>query len=81
MAFVISGILVSLGFVAMGMLIAFWPETYLRWAQRSAEDYAPWLLRGWNNPQRRLQFTIFGVSSILFGVVFVILVVWIHWFQ
>src|SRR5208283_1799116 len=41
-------ITLSAAFLAVGLIIAFWPATYLRWVRWSrVEHYAPWLVRGW----------------------------------
>jgi hypothetical protein len=71
-------IALSASFLAVGLLIAFWPATYLRWVRWSnVENYAPWLLRGWDG--WRLRIVGFGMA--LFGVTAAILTLWIHWFQ
>jgi hypothetical protein len=73
-------IVVSVGFIAVGLLIAFWPDAYARWVHRSnVERNAPWLVRGldfYSWPCRMV-----GIWIALFGVTAVILSVWIHWFQ
>ena len=43
---------VSAGFVAMGLIIAFWPAAYMRWLRWSNVDrYPRWVLRGWDLSQ------------------------------
>ena len=77
-------IALSAAFVTVGLLIAFWPATYLRWVRWSnVENYAPWVLRGWdlNHGQYGWRFKIVGVGLALFGVTAAVLTVWIHWFQ
>ncbi len=74
----------SAGFIAIGLLIAFRPATYVRWVRWSkVESYAPWLLRGWheNYPYYPWQFRIVGIGMALFGVTTVIATVYILWFQ
>ncbi|HVR25490.1 MAG TPA: hypothetical protein VMU26_19505 [Candidatus Polarisedimenticolia bacterium] len=40
---------VCAGFVAVGLVIAFWPATYMRWLRWSnVHRYAPWVLREWD---------------------------------
>ena len=78
------GIVPSVAFLAVGPLIAFWLATYLRWVRWSkVENYAPWLVRGWdvNHPKYRWGFRIVGIGLALFGVTAAILTVWIHWIQ
>jgi hypothetical protein len=70
----------SAGFMAVGLLIAFWPTTYLQWTRWSnVEHYAPWFFRdgdahGWRSK-------IVGIWMVVFGVIFAILSVYICWFQ
>jgi hypothetical protein len=73
-------IVLSAAFAAVGLLIAFWPATYLRWVRCSnVENYAPWVARGWDVYSWRCG--IVGICMALFGVIAAILTVWIHWFQ
>jgi len=73
-------IVLSAAFVAVGLLIAFWPATYSRWARWSnVEHYAPWFFRGWDAHSWRSR--IVGIWMALFGVIFAILTVYICWFQ
>ncbi len=77
-------VVLSATFLAVGLLIAFWPATYLQWVRWSkVEYYAPWLIRGWdvNHGHYGLRFRIVGIGMALFGVTAAILTVWIHWFQ
>jgi hypothetical protein len=69
------GIVVSAAFLAVGLLMAFWPATYLRWARWSVENCAPWLVRGWdvNHSQYRWGFRMVGTAAVL--------CIWIPWFQ
>jgi len=70
----------SAAFLAVGLLIAFWPTTYSRWARWSnVEHYAPWFFRGWGAHIWRSK--IVGIWMALFGVIFAILTVYICWFQ
>src|ERR1700683_4557534 len=74
----------SAAFVALGLLILFWPNTYLRWVRWSkGKDNAPWWFRGWDVNHLPLPWgiRIFGVVSVLFGITFAVLSIWIHWFQ
>ena len=67
-------------FVAVGVLIAFWPATYLRWLRWSkVERYASWLVRGLDVYSWR--FWIVGIWLALFGIIAAVMVVRIHWFQ
>ena len=78
--FVLCGIVMSAGFLAVGLLIAFWPATYWRWVRWSkVEYYAPWLVRGLDVYSWR--YRIVGIGGALFGITTAILTVWIHWFQ
>jgi hypothetical protein len=73
-------IAVSAAFLAVGLLIAFWPATYLRWVRWSnVEIYAPWVVRGLDVHSWR--FRAGGILMALFGVIFAILTVYICWFQ
>jgi hypothetical protein len=73
-------IVVSAGFLAIGLLIAFWPATYLRWLHWSnVEHYAPWAVRGLD--VYSWWFRMVGIWMALFGVIAAILSVWIHWFE
>jgi hypothetical protein len=77
-------IVLSAAFLALGLLIAFWPATYLRWVRWSnMESYAPWVVRGLDFDQQHYgwRFRIVGFGMALFGVTAAILTVWIHWFQ
>jgi hypothetical protein len=77
------GIVVSAAFLAVGLLMAFWPATYLRWARWSVENCAPWLVRGWdvNHSQYRWGFRMVGIWLALFGITAAVLCIWIPWFQ
>ncbi len=73
-------IALSAAFLAVGLLIAFWPVTYLRWVHSSkVEQYAPWVLRGQN--VHHWNYRIIGVVMAAFGAIAAILTVWVHWFQ
>lgn len=73
-------IFVSAVFVAIGLLIAFWPATYLRWIHWSnVESYAPWLGRGLDVYSWRSRMV--GIAMALFGVVAAILTIYVCWFQ
>ncbi len=77
-------IILSAAFLAVGLLVAFRPATYLRWVRWSKVDYyAPWVVRGWhvNHGEYSWRFRIVGIGMALFGVAAAILTVWIHWFQ
>jgi len=77
-------IALSAAFLAVGLLIAFWPGTYLRWVRWSkVAYYAPWVVRGWDvdHGHDGWRFRIVGIGIALFGVTAAILTVWIHWFQ
>ena len=75
-------IVLSVAFVVIGLLIAFWPATYLRWVRWSkVESYAPWVFRGWDHGHDGWLFRIVGIGMALFGVTAAILTVWIYWFQ
>jgi hypothetical protein len=77
-------ITLSIGFVAVGMLIVFWPTAYLRWIHWSkVEDYAPWLVRGWGITDGHYgwRVRIVGLGMALFGVTFAVLSIWACWFQ
>jgi len=72
------------GFVAIGLLIAFWPATYLRWVRWSkVESYARWVVRGLDFENQRYGWRIrmIGVWLALFGVIAATLTIWIYWFQ
>jgi hypothetical protein len=70
----------SAAFLAVGLLIAFWPATYLQWVRWSnVESYAPWVTRGLD--VYRWRFRIVGIGFALFGITTAIATVWIHWFQ
>ena len=73
-------IVLSAAFVAVGLIIAFWPATYSRWGRWSnVEHFAPRFFRGWDAHSWRSR--IIGISMALFGVIFAILTVYICWFQ
>jgi len=73
-------VVLSAAFLAVGLLIAFWPATYLQWVRWSkVEYYAPWLVRGWDVNSWRCR--IVGIWLALFGVIAAILTVYICWFQ
>jgi hypothetical protein len=75
---------VSAGFVAVGLVIAFWPATYMRWLRWSnVHRYAPWVLREWDLKQDQYgrRFRKLGILFAVFGVIAVVLNVWIYWFQ
>ena len=75
-------IVLSAAFLAVGLLIAFWPATYLRWVRWSkVEYYAPWVVRGWGASHHSWRFRIVGIGMALFGVTAATLTVWIRWFQ
>ena len=76
----IALIVASAAILAVGLLIALLPDTYQRWVHWSkAERYAPSFLEGWDVYSRRSR--MIGVSMAVFGIVAVILSVWICWFQ
>jgi hypothetical protein len=80
LAFFSVAIVLSAAFVAVGLLIAFWPATYARWVRWSdVERYVPWFFRGWNAYAWRSR--IVGIGMALFGVIFAILTVYICWLQ
>jgi len=80
--FGLLGIVVSVAFFAVGLLIAFWPATYLRWVHWSkVECYAPWLVGEANQRMYHWKFRIVGIWLAVFGVTAGILTVWISWFQ
>ena len=77
-------IVMSAAFLALGLLIAFWPATYLRWVRWSkVEHYAPWVVRGFDFKRGHYgwQVRIVGIAFALFGITAAILTVWICWFQ
>jgi len=83
-AFGFFGIILSGAFLAAGLLMAFWPGTYLRWVRWSkVENYAPWLVSGWDlsHPQYCRGFRIVGIGLALFGFTAAVLSVWVPWFQ
>jgi hypothetical protein len=70
----------STAFLAVGLLIAFWPATYSRWVRWSnVEHYAPWFFRGSDIYSWRSRLV--GIWMAVFGVVAAILTVYICWFQ
>jgi hypothetical protein len=76
--------LVSAGFVAVGLIIAFWPATYMRWLRWSNVDrYPRWLLPGSDLGQSQYgrQFRKLGIVFALFGAIATALNIWIYWFQ
>jgi hypothetical protein len=74
------GIVLSAAFLAVGLLIAFWPATYLRWIRWSNVDrYPRWLVGSLDVYSWRSR--IVGIGLGLFGVAAAILTVWISWFQ
>jgi len=75
---------VPAGFVAVGLIIAFWPATYMRWLRWSnVERYAPWVIRGWDlsRDQYGWRFRTLGIMFAVFGVLVAVLNIWIYWFQ
>ena len=77
-------LVVSAGFVAVGLIIAFWPATYMRWLRWSHVDrYQRWELRGWDLSQDQYgwRFRMLGIVFALFGVIAAVLNIWIYWFQ
>jgi hypothetical protein len=76
-------ILLSLAFLAVGVVIAFYPHTYSRWLRRSrAEHYLRYL------PSTFREFDVFswrfrivGIWLALFGLIFAAATVWICWIQ
>jgi hypothetical protein len=77
-------ILLSAAFLAVGLLILFWPGTYLRWVRWSkVGDYGPWKIRGWDvdHPPYPWRVRILGVPCVLFGITAAVLTIWIHYFQ
>ena len=75
-------IVVAVGFVGVGLLMAVWPAAYLRWVRWSkVESYAPWLLRRWDVDHGRWQIKTVGIAAALFGLTAAMLAVFIHWFQ
>jgi hypothetical protein len=75
---------VSSGFVALGLIIAFWPATYMRWLRWSnVHRYAPWALRDWDLSQDHhgWRSRALGIVFALFGVIAAVLNIWIYWFQ
>lgn len=73
-------IVLSAAFLAVGLLIAFWPATYLRWVRWSnVENYAPWFFRGFDVHSWRSR--IVGIWIALFGLIAAILTIYICWFQ
>ncbi len=81
-----SLIILSAAFLAGGLLIVLRPGTYLQWERRvrwsKMEEYAPWVVRGWDDPIRRgSQLKVFGFAMVLFGVTAAVLTVWIYCFQ
>jgi hypothetical protein len=76
------GVVVSAAFVAMGLLMALWPGTYLRWVRWSkVESYAPWLVRARDPDHSGWQIKIIGIALALLGITAVVLWVYIRWFQ
>ncbi len=77
-------IVVSAGFVAVGLIIAVWPATYMRWLRWSKVDrYPRWVLRGWDLSQDRYgwRFKMLGIVCALFGVIAAVVHIRIYWFQ
>jgi hypothetical protein len=75
---------ISASFIAVGMLIIFSPATYMRWVRWSnAQRHSRWVLRGWdlNKDEYSWQFKVPGVLCAFFGVVAIVLSVWIFWLQ
>jgi hypothetical protein len=75
---------VSTGFVAVGLIIAFWPATYMRWLRWSKVDrYPPWVLCGWDlsKDQDGWRFRMLGIMFAVFGVIVAVRSIWIYWFQ
>ena len=78
-SFLALGVL-SAAFIAVGLLIAFWPTTYLRWVRWSNVDqYAPSFFRGFD--VRNWRSRVVGIWMALFGVIAAILTIYICWFQ
>jgi len=81
--FTFFGIVLYAAFLAVGLLMAFWPATYLRWVHWSrVENYAPWLVResDVNRPHYRWGLRIVGIGMALFGVTTAVMAAWIPWF-
>jgi len=73
-------IVLSAAFLAVGLLIAFWPAAYSRWVRWSnVGNYAPWFFRRWDVYSWR--YRIVGLWLALFGVIAATLTVYICWFQ
>jgi hypothetical protein len=74
------GLALSAGFLAIGLLIAFRPATYLRWVLWSRADRFPqWLVASEDIYSWRSRSV--GIWATLFGIFAAILTVWIAWFQ
>ena len=71
------------GFVALGLLIAFWPASYERWVRWSTKSHPPWLalLLRVDYNYRSWRYRMLGIWFALFGVTFIILGVRVYWFQ
>jgi hypothetical protein len=76
-------IIVAGGFVAMGLLIAFWPASYERWIRWSTASYPPWLARALRVDHNYYSWRhrMLGIWFVLFGVTFIVLGVRVYWFQ
>ena len=73
-------VIMSSAFVALGFLMIFWPDAYLRWVRwADVESYAPRLHRrldvhSWSS-------RLLGVCFVLFGVFVAIVSGYILWFE
>ncbi len=76
---------VCAGFAAIGLIIAFWPATYMRWLRWSNVDrYPRWVLRGspdLSQDQYGWRFRKLGIVFALFGILAAVLTIWIYWVQ
>jgi hypothetical protein len=85
-AYILLGsLVVGAAFVALGLIMLFWPGTYFRWVHWSkVEAYAPrWMVRGWYGDRAPypLRVRIGGIVFALFGIVAIVLIIYIFWFQ
>ena len=56
----------SAAFVALGLLMIFWPDVYLRWVRwANVKQYAAWLhepdVHSWSSRMLGVMFAMFGV--------------------
>jgi hypothetical protein len=75
-------ITISVAFLILGLIIVFRPDIYSRWVHSSPGFRTTWLHRGWAEDEHySWRVKIVGGGFAVGGILFVILSIWVYWFQ